>query len=121
MAGRHVATGGARTPEELETLFEDALVIGDRAALTRLFEAGATLAAGDERPARGEAIPRLALTTWSGERTYVAHPRRVVVARDIALVVAEWSVNVARRDRDGAWRYTIVVQAVADGSERSEE
>lgn len=117
MAGTHVAMGGARTPEELEVLFEDALVIGDGAALSGLFETGATLAVGDERPARGDEIPRLALERWHGERTYVADPRRVIVARDVALVVAERGVNVARRGADGCWRYVIVC---ADETERSE-
>ena len=37
---------GARTPEELETLFEDAFVIRDRTALAGLFEDGAVLSAG---------------------------------------------------------------------------
>ena len=34
---------GARTPEELETLFEDAFVVRDRDALAQLFEDGAVL------------------------------------------------------------------------------
>ncbi len=114
--------GGARTPEELETLLEDALVVGDRAALAALFEAGAVLIAGDERPARGgEAIARLALATWAGDHTYVADPRRVMQARDIALIIAEQGINVVRRGRDGAWRYTIVRLFVEDGIERKKQ
>ena len=110
---------GARTPEELETLFEDTLVIRDREALLDLFEAGAVLVVGDDRPARGgEAIARLALAVWDGDRTYVADPRRVMQARDVALVIAESGVNVARRRRDGTWRYAVVLVSVEDGSER---
>jgi hypothetical protein len=113
---------GAGTPEELETLLEDALVVGDRAALAALFEAGAVLLARDRRSARGgDEIAGLALATWDGDRVYVADPRRVVQARDVALVVAERGVNVARRGRDGAWRYAIVVQTVDVGSERGVE
>ena len=59
---------GARTPEELETLFEDAFVIRDREALAQLFEKGAVLVAGDGPQARGgEEIARFAtaMTTSS--------------------------------------------------------
>jgi hypothetical protein len=114
-------SAGARTPEELETLLEDALVVRDRAALAALFEEGATLIARESRSARGgDEIVGLALATWDGDRVYVADPWRVVQARDIALVVAERGVNVARRGRDGAWRYAIVVQSVGDGPDESE-
>jgi ubiquinone/menaquinone biosynthesis C-methylase UbiE len=99
---------GARTPEELESLLEDALVLRDGEALAGLFEAGAVLVAGGQRPARGgAAIARLALATWAGDRTYVADPRRVLQARDLALIVAEGAINVARRGGDGAWRYAM--------------
>jgi hypothetical protein len=112
---------GARSPEELETLFEDALMVRDRQVLAELFERGAVLVAGDDRPARGgEEIARLALATWAEDHTYVADPRRVLQARDIALIVAERGINVVRRDRDGAWRFAIVLQSVDDGNERSE-
>ena len=114
-----VMSGGARTPEELETPFEDALVIRDRQAVAELFEEGAVLIAGDERPGRGgEAIARLALATWEGEHTYVADPRRVMQARDLALIVVEQGINVARRGRDGAWRYAIVLRSVEDGERK---
>ncbi len=42
----------ARTPEELETLLEDAFVIRDREAVAELFEHGAVLGDGP-REARG--------------------------------------------------------------------
>lgn len=107
---------GARTPEELETLFEDALVVRDGTALAELFEEGAVLIAGDGRPARSaKEIARLALATWDGDHTYVADPQRVMQARDIALIL-DRGINVARRGHDGAWRYAIVVQSVDDGT-----
>ena len=64
---------GARTPEELETLFEDAFVIRDREALAELLQ-----------------------------------------ARDSALIVADRGINVARRRRDGTWRYAIAVLTPGD-------
>jgi hypothetical protein len=109
-------SAGARTPEELETLFEDTLLLRDRQALAELFEDGAVLVMGDERSARGgEDIARLALGTWEGGRTYVADPQHVMQARDIALIVSERGVNVVRRGSDGTWRYAIVRQSVDDG------
>jgi hypothetical protein len=97
---------GASTPEELETLFEDALLMRDREAVLGLFEDGAVLDAGSLPEARGAAqIAMLASALW--ERTFVADPRRVLQARDTALVVGERGINVARRGADGAWRYAI--------------
>jgi hypothetical protein len=106
-------TPGARTPEELETLLEDAFVTRDPAALAQLFETGAALAAGPGRPgpaARGRAaIVRLAGAMWAHDRTYVADAPCVVQAGDTALVVAPGGTSVVRRGADGAWRYAIAV------------
>lgn len=112
MAGQfgNSVADGARTPEELETLFEDALLVRDRAALSALFEDGAVFVAGDVPPIRGgEAITRWALALWDGERAYVADPQRVLQARDLALVVAERGITVMRRGSDDAWRYAIAL------------
>jgi hypothetical protein len=110
-------SNNARTPEELETLFEDALVLRDEVALGQLFDGGSTLVAHDGGTARGSGeIARLALATWNGNAAYVADPRSVVQARDIALIVAGQAINVVRRDRNGVWRYAIVFVDVQDGS-----
>jgi hypothetical protein len=106
---------GASTPEELEMLLEDAFVIRDREALTQLFESGGVLVTSDVEEARGEQeIGRFATALWNGDRTYVADPRRVLQARDTALVVADGGINVARRARDGAWRYAIALLSLDD-------
>jgi hypothetical protein len=68
---RSVATvsQGARTPEELEALFEDAFVTRDAEAVSGMFAEGAVLAIR-ERPdaARGsEEIGRLATALWTGQ------------------------------------------------------
>jgi hypothetical protein len=106
-------TQGARTPEELETLFEDAFVTRDAEALCGMFADGAVLAMGEgPDAARGtEEIGRLVAALWAGDRTYVAQPRRVVQARDTALVLADAAINVVRRGSDGAWRYAIALLA----------
>ncbi len=102
---------GAHTPEELETLFEDSFVVHDREALVELFEDGAVFVAGDgPLEARGsEEIVRSATAMWESDRTYLAELRRVVQARDTALVVGRRAINVLRRGSDGAWRYAISV------------
>lgn len=102
---------GAPTPEELETLREDAGVTRDAAALVALFEDGGVVVVADDPPARGrDEIARATLALWADGRLYVAAPLRVVQARDIALVVAERAINVVRRGSDGAWRYVIALQ-----------
>jgi hypothetical protein len=113
-------SAGARTPEELEMLLEDALVVRDRGALAELFGDGAVLAMGDGGAARGgEEIARRALAAWEGERAYVADPRWVVQARDVALVVTDHGVNVAQRGRDGSWRFAIVQVLLDDNGTKA--
>lgn len=111
---------GARTPEELETLFEDAFVVRDRDAVADLFEDGAVLviAGGEARGA--EQIARVATELWSRDITYVADPRRVLQSRGTALVVARNAVNVIRRGADGRWRYAISLLASDDQSTTKE-
>ena len=89
-------------------LLEDAIVIGDREALARFFEADAVLVGGDGRGTRGarEIALRVAVM-WDGDRTYLADPRRVLQSRDTALVLARESISVMRRGSDGAWRFAI--------------
>jgi hypothetical protein len=101
----------ASTPEELETLLEDAFVLQDQAALAQLFDDGAVLVAGDEpTEARGGVqIARLAAAIWDRNHLYVAAPRRVLQAREITLIVTDTGVNVARRGSDGNWRYAIAL------------
>lgn len=101
----------ARTPEELEELFEDAFVTHDAEAVSRMFAQGAVLALCDgPEVARGsDEISRLVTAVWEGDRTYVAEPCRVVQARDTALVLADRAINVVCRGSDGAWRYAIAL------------
>ena len=119
MTRKQDAIRGAQTPEELETLLEDALVIGDADTLAGLFEEGATLEMSGEQPVHGgEAIARAVLARRTGIGAYVADPRRVLLARNSALVVTEHGVNVMQRGSDGAWRYAIVLHAVEESNGR---
>jgi hypothetical protein len=103
------AAAGARTPEELETLLEDAFVLHDHHALVQLFQEGATLVVGDGLPeARGhQQITKAAIQLWDLDRRYLAEPRRILQVRDTALVLADHAINVVRRGDDGFWRYAI--------------
>ena len=111
---------GARTPEELETLFEDTFVTRDGEALAQLFEDGAVLLAGDdsEEARGGVQIAQLATAMWERGGTYLADPRRVLQARDTALVVADCGINVVRRGSDGTWRYAISLVSFDHTTER---
>ncbi len=92
---------GAQTPEELEMLFEDSLLLRDSKLLMALFTDGAALVIGKREAAHGEDIARLALATWDGDQTYVVDPQRVIQVRDMALIVSEQGINVVRRDSTG--------------------
>jgi hypothetical protein len=101
---------GGRTPEELESLLEDAFVTRDAEALCLMFEDGGVLIDGEGGPAArgGAEIVRLARALWARDRTYVAEPRRVVQARGTALVLGGGTA-VVRRGADGDWRYAIAL------------
>lgn len=99
---------GASTPEELESLFEDALVMGDHEAVAQLFERNALLVAGDGAiELRGDSIGRHATTLRDHGYRYVSDPQLILQAHNTTLVVAQRAVNVMRRCRDGRWRYAI--------------
>ena len=101
-------TAGARTPEELDALLEDAFVVNDREAPDVLFVDGAVLThAGGPEARGGEAIGQVLTDLWSRGCTYVARPGRVVRVRDMALLVSGTATHVLRRDRDGTWRAVI--------------
>jgi hypothetical protein len=116
-------TEGARTPEELESLLEDAFVTRDAEALSQMFADGAVLAVGQGvNAARGrEQIGRLATALWDGDRTYVAEPRQVVQARDTALVLGDRGINVVCRGSDGAWRYAIALLSLDPNPTKEEQ
>jgi hypothetical protein len=111
---------GAATPEDLETLLEDTLVLENRKALTQLFEEGALVAVGaNHREVRGaEEISRLASGIWNQKNTHLAGLGRVSQARDLALVVTPRGISVARRGSDGYWRYVIFVVDTFETDER---
>ena len=111
---------GARTPEELEALLEDAFVVRDREALAELFEDGAVLVRDRREVRGGDEIGRWAREMWARDRTYLADPRRVLQARDTGLVLTRHGINVVRRGSDGAWRYAIALLSRDDATTEEE-
>lgn len=102
---------GGETPDELESLMEDAVVLRDAPAVADLFEPGGVLVAGRGVPAaQGVAdVARAARGIWSGGGGYLADPRRLLRVPGLALVVGARSVTVGRRGVDGVWRYAFAV------------
>jgi hypothetical protein len=98
---------GASSPEELETMFEDATVLGDPDELAALFVPGAVFhRAGHDLPVRGRrGIVRL-LTERPDSLPYVALPPEILQRGTTALVLAGSAVHVTRRSPQG-WRYLI--------------
>ena len=100
---------GGLTPEDLDTLMEDAFVLRDGGDFAQLFEDMGVLVLGSGRPeARGrENIARAAGQVWAEAGRYTARPRRIVQCDDTALLVGDGAVSVARRGRDRSWRFAI--------------
>jgi ketosteroid isomerase-like protein len=96
------------TPEALDALLEDAFVLRDTDIVSSMFEPGAVVVTGCEF--RGaKRITEAVTAMWERGLTYLAEPRRVVQARDTALVVGDQAISVMRRTDDGVWRYTIAL------------
>ncbi len=99
---------GARTPEELEALLEDAVVMVDEEMITQLFEADAVLVTPGGRTTRGQCAIARASTWWTSQGAgYCADPRTVLQVSDVALVLSAKAINVTRRSGDGDWRFVI--------------
>lgn len=98
----------ARTPEDLDTLFEDASVLGDATLLRQLFCDHAVMAAtgGGPDTVGIDSIASLVVARWRSGQTYFAGGSRVLQWRDTALAVGH-GINVSHRSADGVWRYAI--------------
>ena len=115
----------AHTPDEIDTLFADALNAGDLAALVALYEPEASLMPSPGNVVVGKAAIGEALAGF-----LAAKPSMKITARtlsqtgDLALVSASWqlamtgpdgqpatmsgrSVEVVRRHADGNWLFAI--------------
>lgn len=93
----------ASSPEELETLLEDAVLLGDESAVAALFDEGAVLITGRRITGPKQALAELA------KLGYVASTRTVTVRRDLAVVVSDHAVNISIHGPDRAWRLVAAV------------
>jgi hypothetical protein len=93
----------ASSPEELETLLEDAVLLGDEEAVLSLFDAGAVLIVGLRVSGPEKAMAELA------PLGYVAATRTVTERRDLAVIVGDHAVNVSCRAPDGGWRLVAAI------------
>ncbi|GAC1611585.1 MAG: hypothetical protein NVS3B26_25930 [Mycobacteriales bacterium] len=95
----------ASSPEELETLLEDAVLMGDEAAVEALFDAAGLVIAGPRVAGPEQALVEL---TALG---YLASTRPVTVRHCVAVAVAvgDFAVNVSFRTPDGAWRLVAAI------------
>lgn len=102
---------GGRSPEELETLLEDALLSCDADVFSGLFRQDGVLVISEAgRLTRGPAdLTRVSALLERHAGGYIAEPCLVLQARRTALVMGDHGINVARRDRSGSWRYAISV------------
>ena len=115
-----MSTRAGSTPEELETLLEDAVLLQDGAAMSCLFEPDALLVL-DEQPFTGrEQIAGSMRELSEAACAYVAWPRRLYQARDVALLLGDGVTGVARRGGNGEWQFVIKLVAVGTANHRRE-
>jgi len=93
----------AQSPEELEILLEDALVLHDDAAVAALFEDGGVLV---ERS--GCVRGRNQVAHLLAQQDYLAAPCSVTVS-NVAIVVGSQTVNISCRDPREGWRLVATI------------
>ena len=104
----------ASSPEELETLLEAAVLLGDEAAVLSLFEAGAVLITGARVTGPEHALTELASLGYVAIAIAIAiaiaaAARTVTGRREVAVIVGDHAVNVSCRSPDGSWRLVAVI------------
>ncbi len=115
----------ARSPEQLDRLFSEALNAGDLDALMNLYEPQAALRPQPGQVVQGTNAVREALGAFIGMKPTISlNAKTLAQADDIALTSAKWelkgtapdgnpvqmsgqSVEVSRRQADGTWLFVI--------------
>ena len=116
----------ARTPEDINRLFAEAMAVGDVDAVVALYEPGGVLVSAEGVPTTGAAAIRIALARLAAMRPQLTmNVRRVVrTADDLAVVYNDWklaavdpngrevtmagrALEVSRRQPDGSWLFAV--------------
>ena len=115
----------ARTPEDVDRLFAEALNAGNLDALVALYEPEASLTPAPGKQVSGHAAIREALAGFLAAKPRMDLSVRVIAqSRDVALCTARWklamtgpdgkpqevagqSIEVVRRQPDGHWLFAI--------------
>jgi uncharacterized protein (TIGR02246 family) len=110
----------ARTPEEVDALFEKYMNAGDLAAVVALYEEDGVLVAAPGQIAQGHDAIRAALESFLAMKPqFKLHVTNTIVAGDIAVLYNDWTatigdqrtsgkaMEICRRQPDGTWRFTI--------------
>ena len=115
----------ARTPEDIDRLFAEALNAGSLDALVALYEPQAALMPSPDKLVTGTAAIRESLAAFlAGKPKISLAPRLVAQTGELAVVSAKWelsmigpddkparmtgqSVEVLRRQSDGGWLFAI--------------
>ena len=115
----------ARSPEEIDSLFERELNAANIDGLLALYEPAATFTVAPGKVAAGTAAIREALAGFVALKpTIKLTPRVLAKAGDIAMVSSKWtlkgtaadgaavdlsgeSVEIVRRQADGTWKFVI--------------
>jgi uncharacterized protein (TIGR02246 family) len=115
----------ARSPQEIHPAFVEAFNAGDESALMELYESESALVVEPGQVLTNTEQIRAALQQFLGLKGQITlEPRHIVEAGDMALLIGDWSltgtgpdgnavtmtgpsIEVARRQADGTWRYVI--------------
>ncbi len=97
---------GARTPEELEALLEDAFILSDAEKVISLFEPNGILVTARGHPESPAAFTARAFST--DQEVLSPASTRILATSDLAISVGQ-GVNLSRRGSDGSWRMAISV------------
>jgi ketosteroid isomerase-like protein len=109
----------AKTPEEICRLFQEYMQRGDLDALLTLYDSQAVFLNRPGELKKGESELRHELAHFANLRAVFEYRiKQVIQCDDIALMHTEWkivspepmsvyAIEVARRQRDGSWRWLI--------------
>jgi uncharacterized protein (TIGR02246 family) len=116
----------ARTPEEVDRLFEKCLNAGDVEGIVALYEPEGTLLLQEGEPLTGPDAIRGAIAQFVAMRPHIEMTIRKVVSGggDVAVVYNDWRLTlhdaagqkiedsgkaseIVRRQADGTWRFVI--------------